>query len=254
MNSTLQILPDADSVVRLAAQIMVQRTEAAIAQRGRCTWLLSGGSTVGGIFDLLADPNGVAKSLDWKKVFLFWGDERFVEQSHPYNNFKLAADRLLSRIPRLPRENIFPVPVDAPTPTLAARQYAQTIQRFFGDGSTWPTFDIALNGMGPDGHTASLFPHSPALSVADEIAVMNHAGLAPWIDRVTLTLPVFNQARCVLFTVVGAAKADTLKNVLEGNPGVYLAPASGVKPINGELIWLVDQQAALKLAKEGKAS
>jgi 6-phosphogluconolactonase len=144
------------------------------------------------------------------------------------------------------------VPTDAPTPAEGARRYAATVRDFFGlaDGE-WPAFDLTLNGMGPDGHTASLFPHRSAVGETRRIAVMSHAGLAPWVDRVTLTLPVFNHARRVLFLAGGAAKADMLKQVLEGERNVKHWPAGGIDPEDGEAVWLLEPAVAAKLADAG---
>jgi len=241
MRQTILVLPDVSAVVQRAAALISQRIQFAIQERGRCTLALSGGTSVGNVFELLvADA-----AIDWPKVFLFWGDDRFVEQSNPYSSYKLADEKLLRAAPRLPPSNVFPVPVAAATPAEGAREYSQTIADFFGlKQGDWPRFDVTINGMGPDGHTASLFPNSPALDKTDEIAVMNHAGLAPWVDRVTLTFPVFNHARCVLFMATGRAKAQTLKMVLEGERNFHQHPAQGIAPVDGELIWLLDPSIA----------
>jgi 6-phosphogluconolactonase len=248
MQQSVFILSDVPAIVGRAAELVIQRIGSAVQERGRCTLALSGGTSVGNLFELLAAD----ATIDWSKVFLFWGDDRFIEQSSQYNSFKLAEEKLLSRIPTLPRANVFPVPVDLQTPVEGARRYSETIRAFFDLGAgQWPRFDLAINGMGPDGHTASLFPHSAALDENTEIAVMNHAGLSPWIDRVTLTFPVFNHARCVLFMASGAAKAHTLKAVLEGERNVHEHPAQGIQPADGELIWLLDRSIAKLLNQKG---
>jgi 6-phosphogluconolactonase len=244
MSHKIFLFPDAPAIIRKAAAFISDRIQSAIRERNRCTLALSGGTSVGSVFELLAaDP-----AIDWSKVFLFWGDDRFVERTNPHSSYKLAQEKLLSKAPGLPAANIFPVPVDAPTPTEGSKRYSETIRTFFKLApNEWPRFDIAINGMGPDGHTASLFPHTPALDEQSEIAVMNHAGLSPWVDRVTLTFPVFNHARCVLFVVTGANKAQTLKTVLEGEPDIHDFPSHGIQPADGEVIWLLDPAAAALL-------
>jgi 6-phosphogluconolactonase len=249
MPRKILLLPDAPAIIHQAATLISGQIQSAIRERGICTFALSGGTSVGSVFELLAaDP-----AIDWSNVFLFWGDDRFVEQTNPHSSFKLAQEKLFSKAPNLPAANIFPVPVDAPTPAEGAKRYSQTIRTFFKLAQNqWPRFDIAINGMGPDGHTASLFPHSPALDEQNEIAVMNHAGLSPWVDRVTLTFPVFNHARSVFFMVTGANKAKTLKIVLEGEPDIHDFPSHGIQPTDGEVIWLLDPAAASLLDDKGQ--
>jgi 6-phosphogluconolactonase len=187
--------------------------------------------------------------IDWTKVFFFWGDDRFVEPTNPYSNYGLVKNSLLSNAVGLPPENVFPIAFDASTPAQCAELYAKKIQEFFElrDGE-WPVFDLAQNGIGPDGHTASLFPNTPAALEDDKIAVANHAGLKPWVDRISLTLPVFNHARNVVFVTSGAAKATTVKTVLEGSPSRSEMPAAHVKPIGGTLFWLLDRDASANLS------
>lgn len=239
------IARDVEEQSRRAAEVIAEGAREAVAERGRFTLALSGGSSVRKAYEHLAKAEGI----DWMKVFLFFGDERFVEGDNPYSTYKLVEESLLIRIPALPRTNVFPVSVDALTPEEGARRYADTIREFFqvGDGE-WPRFDLTLNGMGPDGHTASLFPGREAVGETRQIAVMSHAGLSPWVDRVTLTLPVFNHARRVLFLANGAAKAEVLKGVLEGEWDVNRLPAQGVQPLNGEMIWLLEPGVASKLS------
>lgn len=234
---------------RRAADLTAEKAREAIQQRGRFTLALSGGSSVRATYERFAGAEGI----DWSRVFLFFGDERLVDRDNPYSTYKLVEESLLSRIPALPPENVFPVPVDAPTPTEGARRYSATICEFFGvKRGDWPVFDLTLNGMGPDGHTASLFPHRSAVNETHRIVVMSHAGLAPWVDRVTLTLPVFDHARMVLFLAHGAAKADVLKQVLEGERNVKHWPAQGVIPMTGgEIIWLLEPEIAAKLTVTG---
>ena len=246
MSTQRQIIVAADDadLVRCAAQVMVDKAQAAIAAHGRFTVALSGGSTVRPIYELFS----AAEDIDWARVFVFWGDDRFVETSNPYSNFRLAHEALLSRAP-IPVANIFGVPTGERTPTAGAAKYSDTIRDFFGiaQGDV-PRFDLVQQGMGPDGHTASLFPHSAALSKRG-IAVMNHAGLAPWVDRVTFTMATINAAACVLFVAKGGDKADMLKQVLEGEPNIKHWPSSAVHPADGELIWVIEPGIARLLGQ-----
>ena len=245
MHQKIVVAENTEAAERQAVDLISERARVAITARGRFTLALSGGSSVRSVYARLAAEPGI----DWTKVFLFLVDERFVEPTNPYSNFALVKESLIDRLPSLPASNVFSVPTDAPTPDEGARQYEAAIRRFFAlEEGEWPRFDLCINGMGPDGHTASLFPHSPALSVIDRIAVMNHAGLSPWVDRVTLTFPALNHARCVLFLAGGAKKAEMLKAILEGERDVSRRPSQGVQPTDGELIWLLEPEIASLLA------
>lgn len=244
MQRKIILAPTLEELPRIAARIMAEKTRQAIAERGRCTIALGGGSSVRKPYELFA----ASPDIDWTKVFFFWGDDRFVEPTNPYSNYTLGEESLLSRLPGLPAENIFGIPFKAATPAEGARQYSETIRSFFElkEGEL-PRFDLAQIGMGPDGHTASLFPHTAALNGTSQIAVMNHAGLSPWVDRITLTLPTINNARCALFLANGAAKAEVLRQVLEEKPDLQNLPASAVQPTEGELIWILDPDIASEL-------
>ncbi len=235
---------NAEQLSTLAGNILIDVTKKAVQNRGRAVILVSGGTSIWRSYEAF----GKSTDVDWTKVFVFWGDDRFVEPENPYSNYGQVRDALLSHAKDLPKENVFPINSSASTPTQCAEEYSRTIKEFFdlADGQ-WPVFDLAQNGMGPDGHTASIFPHSPAVHVDDRIAVMNHASLKPWVDRITLTFPVFNHARTVLFITSGAAKATTLKEVLEGSPNPDERPAAHINPINGQVLWLIDESAASEL-------
>ena len=231
-----------DTLNRRAVEIIVERTQRAIAERGRCTLALGGGSTPKPIYEALAGVDG----LDWSCVFVFWGDERFVPLDNAWSNYRLAREALIARVPSLPAANVFPSPVDVATPAIGAALYSQAIREFSAlEPGKWPRFDLTINGMGPDGHTASLFPNAPAEPPA--LVHARHAGLTPWVDRLTLSLEVFNHARCVLFLAAGANKAERLRQVLEEVPDSVARPASAVRPEEGELIWLIDEPAAERL-------
>jgi 6-phosphogluconolactonase len=242
-NRGLQVFETIEALSHNAADRFVSAARQAIAERDRFVVTLSGGSSVRAIYESVATAD-----LDWRKVFFFWGDERFVDQDNPYSNYRLAAESILSRI-SVPAHNIFAIPVDAPSPSDGARLYEDAIRRFFDLAQDeWPRFDLTLNGMGPDGHTGSLFPNRKLPGQATDIAQMSHAGMAPWIDRITLTMPVFNHARQILVVATGPANAPVLRRVMEERPSLRGCPASALKPAHGCITWLVDQSAARLLS------
>jgi len=246
MSKKLIVASSADELSSQAGQLLIDITARAIEERGRAVILVSGGTSIWRSYEAY----GQALSINWSKVFFFWGDDRFVEPDNPYSNYALVRDALFAHTSGLPKDNVFPINPDASDPDQCAAEYSDTIAKFFGlKPGEWPVFDLAQNGMGADGHTASLFPHTPGPLVTDKIAVAAHAGQKPYVDRITLTLPVFNHARNVLFITSGASKADTLKTVFEGSPAVDEMPAAHINPENGEVIWLVDEAAAAKLSE-----
>jgi 6-phosphogluconolactonase len=215
-----------------------------VAERGRFTLALSGGSTPEKLYTLLA--TNARASLPWDKVFFFWGDERHVPPDHTDSNYRMAEAAMLSRIP-IPPSNVFRVPTENPDAAAAAEAYEQTLCKFFAlEPGQVPRFDLILLGMGPDGHTASLFPDTPALREKSRLVVAN------WVEklkasRITFTLPVLNAARRVIFLVSGTDKAAALRAVLEGDAPGEQYPAKLVRPTDGKLIWFVDRAAASEL-------
>lgn len=231
-----------------AAEEVLHAATDAVAQRGRFTIALSGGSTPRNLYTLIAA--NASASLPWAQMFFFWGDERHVPPRDPDSNYRMANETLLSKVP-VPAANIFPIPAENPDPSAAAQVYEQTLRKFFASASgEFPRFDLILLGMGPDGHTASLFPETAVLQEKSRLVVDN------WVEklgasRITLTLPVLNAARCVLFLVSGTDKAAALHEVLEGNAPSEKYPARLVQPSDGKLIWFVDRAAASELARAG---
>jgi len=208
---------------------------------------LSGGSTPRALYGLLAEPP-FRETIDWPRVHLFWGDERFVPPDHPDNNYRAALEALVRRVP-IPTENVHRIPTEATEPEAAAAQYEDTLRRFFAapEGEV-PRFDLVLLGLGPDGHTASLFPGSPALEEDSHLVVATYVpNLAAW--RITLTLPVLLCARHVIFLVSGPDKAAVLRDVLDGPHDPQRLPAQLVRPQDGDLTWLVDEAAASLLRR-----
>jgi 6-phosphogluconolactonase len=241
----LRVVPDPPALFQAAANEFASRAIASVKTAGRFTVALAGGSTPKSFYSLLASND--RDRLPWDKMFFFWGDERHVPPEHPESNYRMAFDALLSKVP-VPAGNVFRIPAENPDANRAAEAYEQTLRDFFHPpAGTFPRFDLILLGMGPDGHAASLFPESKAVHERSRLVVAN------WVekfrtDRLTLTLPVLNQASTVMFVVSGQDKAAALKEVLEGSQPPDLYPSKLVRPTNGHLIWLVDQGAASGLS------
>lgn len=239
------VVSTAAAVAEQAAERFVEAATKALDESGRFTVALSGGTTPRSLYARLASEPFRSR-LDWSRVRVFWGDERCVPPDHPDSNYRLAEELLLSRVPIRP-ENIHRMRGEATDPDLAAAEYAGELQSAFGlKRGERPRFDLILLGMGADGHTASLFPHSPALREVTRLAVAVYVEAVKGY-RLTLTLPVLNGAATVLFLISGSDKAQRLRTVLTGKPSPG-APASLVRPERGTLHWIVDRAAATGLA------
>jgi len=238
------IAADADDLAFRAAELFKAAARANADQRGRFVVALSGGSTPRGMHRLLASPTTLTE-VPWEVTHLFWVDERSVPASDPESNLGTAWRDLLRFLP-LPRENIHFVRGDFPSEE-AAEEYQLELSRFFqlGEGE-FPIFDLIFLGMGKDGHTASLFPGLSVLHEERRLVVAVKGGI-PNVGRVTLTYPVLNRARQIVFLVAGMEKAETVKALLEGDRTAL--PAAKIKPLRGDMIWLLDQEAASLLAK-----
>jgi 6-phosphogluconolactonase len=233
-----EILPDPSAVAVAAADRFVAVARQSIEERGSFRVALSGGSTPKRIYPLLiAEPR--VGAVDWSRVEFFWGDERAVPPDHPESNFGVAYQMLLAALPNVRPEAIHRMPAEAPNLDAAALAYEAELRLAFGArGDEPPVFDLIWLGMGPDGHTASLFPGSAALDVTDRWVVANWApGPGAW--RMTLTFPVLDAARALLFVVTGADKADALARVRAGDREL---PAARVRAQHVE--WLIDAAAA----------
>jgi 6-phosphogluconolactonase len=241
----LKVFADLDELAEAAAEEIARSATSAIGSHGRFTIALSGGSTPKPVYRRLAEEP-YRERIRWERVHVFWGDERHVPPDHPESNFGMAHDALLSKVP-LPADNVHRIRAEKPDADRAADDYAWTLRSAFdlddrGQGE-WPRFDLVLMGIGPDGHTASLFPGSDAVRERTRLVV------APWVSslstfRITLTAPVFNRAACVLFLVSGEEKAEALRAVLEGDFQPDRFPAQLVRPEEGRLLWWVDRAAA----------
>jgi 6-phosphogluconolactonase len=239
----IRIFDDPTRLFQGAAEEFASRVTDAVRSQGRFAVALSGGSTPKSLYNLLAQN----RSIPWDKIYLFFGDERHVPPDDAESNYRMVKEALLSKVP-VPAANIFRIPAENPDANEAAKAYEQTLKQFFKpSGNDFPRFDMILLGMGPDGHTASLFPEIPALQEKSRWVVSD------WVekfktDRITLTLPVLNNAAVVMFLVSGQDKASILKEVLEGKQPGELFPSKLIRPVNGELIWMVDRAAAALLA------
>jgi 6-phosphogluconolactonase len=232
--------------MRAAAERIVSCASAAIAARGRFSWVLSGGNTPQRLYMLLATKD-YASRIDWARVHFFWGDERCVPPDHPDSNYRMARESLFDVV-KPPPENVHRMHGER-EPAQAAEAYAAVLREFFGlPGGVPPHFDLILLGMGDDGHTASLFPGSAALLEEERWVVANWAEkLGTW--RLTFTLPVLNAARRVAFLVAGADKAGRLAQLFSREPGGAPLPAQLVRPASGEAEWCVDAQAGANLGQ-----
>lgn len=247
MNSSVEIrtLTTPQELFAAAAEEIVQAANDSVAQRGRFTIALSGGSTPRNLFNLLA--TNARTVLPWDRMFFFFGDERHVPPTDPDSNYRMADESLLAKVP-VPPGNVFRIAAENPDAAAAAEAYEKTLQKFFAlQPGEFPIFDLILLGMGPDGHTASLFPNTAGLQEKSRIVIAN------WVEkfktsRITLTLPVLNAARCVTFLVSGTDKAPALHAVLEGDAPGEQYPSKLVRPTDGKLIWLIDRAAASELS------
>lgn len=228
-----------------AANEIVSRADESIATTGRFILALSGGSTPRALFQLLAS-SAFRNRVDWLRVHFFWGDERWVAADHPDSNYRMAREALLMPL-AIPEENVHRIATELETPDQAAANYESMIRNFFGVATgTVPRFDLILLGLGDDGHTASLFPHSPALEEQRDLVVANFVEKFKTY-RITFTPLLINEAASVLFVISGSAKSDALKEVLKGEYRPKLFPSQLIQPTNGELRFLVDRDAAALL-------
>lgn len=243
----IRVVPDTAALHRAGAEAFAADAIRAVAARGRFAVALSGGSTPKGMFALLAGDPTLRACVPWEKLHVFWGDERPVGPDHADSNYRMAREALLAHVP-IPGTQVFRIRGEAPDPAQAAAEYEATLRAALGGGAdapddTLPAFDLVLLGLGPDGHTASLFPGTTALAETRRWVVSNWVGKLD-SERITLTAPLLNAARHVLFLAGGDDKAPALKSVLEGPFEPQQLPAQLIHPEAGPLTWLVDAAAA----------
>jgi 6-phosphogluconolactonase len=241
---TIEVLSTPAELFRRAAEELVRLGRTAIGAQGRFSVALSGGSTPKALYSLLGSQY---VDFNWARTFLFFGDERHVGPDDPESNYRMVKESLLSKI-TIPDTNVHRVKAENPDAAAAAAEYEKELRDFFElRPGEFPRFDLILLGMGPDGHTASLFPDSKALSDDKHLVVAN------WVEkfntsRITFTFPVLNNAAEVMFMAAGADKAEIAARILQGKETPPL-PSQRVLPKNGRLLWLLDDGAAGKLKR-----
>jgi 6-phosphogluconolactonase len=243
MKAQVQIFKDINSLSVAAAKIFVTESDRAVRARGRFLVALSGGNTPSGLYRLLSKVP-YRRQVDWERTYIFWGDERCVLPEDTGSNYYQVYETLIRHVP-IPDGNVQRIKGEL-EPAEASDDYAQTLNRFAAPGLDWPRFDLVLLGMGADGHTASLFPGSPVdISVPTLAVTADYQGRPA--QRVTLTPPVFNSARKVLFLVTGEDKGESLERTLSNILVPKLLPAQRIQPRDGKVIWLVDEAAGKNL-------
>jgi 6-phosphogluconolactonase len=241
-------MTDTKALYSAAAEQVCRTGQLAIDTTGRFSLVLSGGTTPRPLYELLASPP-FRSSLDWNKVEFFWGDERVVSPDDPSSNFRMAREAMLDKL-KIPAAHIHRIRAEGPDLDAAARDYEAEIERALGQvagvGRRPPHFNLFLLGMGPDGHTASIFPDTEALSETERWVIpVDVPSLG--VKRITMTPPLINSAHFILFMVTGAAKADVVADVLQGPRDPRRCPAQLIHPLTGEVMWFVDREASAKL-------
>lgn len=230
MDKQVKFLEDKEELIKLALDISLGKIQEAIRERNQCTIALAGGNTPRPLYESIGTQN-----LDWDKIHVFWGDERYVAPDHPDSNQRMARQAWLDQVP-IPAKNIHPMGTGARDPKADALSHDAHLQEFFQVSTgEFPSLDLILLGMGGDGHTASLFPHTDALKVSDRLIAVGNKDGQP---RLTFTVPFINQARCIIFLVAGADKQAALDQVFAETGDDMNYPSRLIQP-QGELQWLL---------------
>ncbi len=243
------IYADADALAKAAATQLLHHAQRAVAERGIFTLSLAGGSTPRKLYTLLATEPEFA-AFPWKETHFFFGDERHVPPSHLDSNYLMVSNTLLASN-LIPAGNVHRVRAELPDANMTAADYDVELRSFFNATMRFnnaPRFDMILLGMGPDGHTASLFPDSKALNEKERWVVAN------WVEkfksfRITFTFPVLNAARTVMLLVAGQDKTDMIHDVLVASKNKPVYPVQFVQPLDGTKIWMMDRAAAARVNK-----
>jgi 6-phosphogluconolactonase len=241
MKLNTRVSPDIESLSRAALEEILVNLHDAVSLRGRFAIALSGGHTPKKMYALWAQDKKYRTETPWDQVYIFWGDERFVSANDPLSNYRMTREALLAYVP-IPPENVHPVPTNLPTPQAAAAAYDAELHKFFADGV--PAFDVTLLGIGPEGHTASLFPGSPALDEKKKwVEAVTVKATPP--NRLTFTLPVLNQSRNTYFLAAGEGKKEILDALrAEPDPAHSQYPAARIQPLDGKVVWFLDEPAS----------
>ena len=232
MQRNIEILPDRSALITKALSSVLEAYERSIEAHGQFTIAVAGGGTPRPLYEALAE-----QSLDWSKVHVFWGDERYVPSTDPQSNEGMVRKAWLDRV-SIPSENVHPMPTNYPEPTTAAQNYEAELQDFFGsEQGEFPSLDLILLGIGDDGHTASLFPGTDALKVFDRLITVGKKDDQP---RITFTAPLINQAKQIMFLVEGSAKTKALQAILAESGDSNIYPS---RLIQGNVTWLIERSA-----------
>ncbi|HEY0704706.1 MAG TPA: 6-phosphogluconolactonase [Candidatus Acidoferrales bacterium] len=245
MKLNTRVAPDIDSLSRAALEQVLSDLRDAVKSRGRFAIALSGGHTPQKMYELWAQNEKYRTETPWDQVHLFWGDERFVGPDDPLSNYRMTREALISHVP-IPPANVHAAPTTLSTPQAAAAAYDADLHKFFADAipAGVPAFDVTLLGIGPEGHTASLFPDSPALNEKTKwVEAVTVAANPP--NRLTFTLPVLNRSRNTYFLAAGEGKKEILDALrAETDPAHSQYPAARIQPTDGLLLWFLDEPAS----------
>ena len=235
MKPEIHRFDDEAGLAEQAASFIVGQACEAVSERGRFSMAISGGNSPRGLFAALASES-FSKEMPWASTHLFWVDERLVSPKSPDSNFGMASGLLISKVD-IPKGNVHRIPVELMNPTKIAAAYEGELIRFF-EGSDWALLDLALLGVGTDGHTASLFPGSKLLGSKSWVVPVPDPATEPGHPRITMTLEFINRARCAAFVVIGEGKRAVVDGILSGEPSSEELPAAMVKPPS-ELVWFI---------------
>ena len=238
MQKIVEVLPDKEALIKRSLEVVLSKIQEAIEKSDRFTIALAGGGTPKPLYEAIATQN-----LPWEKIHVFWGDERYVPADHPDSNQGMARNAWLDKV-NIPAANIHPMPTEGTSPVADAQKHEAQLQEFFGiPAGTFPDFDVILLGIGDDAHTASLFPHTDALQVQDQLVTVGNKDGQP---RITFTAPLINHAHCVIFLVAGSSKRPALAQIFAPEADAVTYPARLIQP-QGELWWLLDESAGQEL-------
>jgi len=245
-SAEIKVVKDPDEISRTAAEMIIRQASASRPSTGPFTLALSGGSTPRTLHQRLSCEPSAMGSLWWNNLHFFWGDERHVPPEHPQSNYRMACETLFAS-GLVPAQNIHRVHAEEPDAVIAAKKYERELQSFFNPATgQLPRMDCVLLGIGLDGHTASLFPGTDALKEKRRLVAANYVEKLQ-AHRITMTVPLLNNAAQVIFLVGGRKKAEVLKEILEGDYRPDLLPAQLIRPVHGRLLWLVDEAAGSHL-------
>jgi 6-phosphogluconolactonase len=252
-NREIRVLADANSIAQTGAAEFLDAARGAVREKGSFSVALAGGSTPKALYGLLASNPLLQAKVPWSKIQFFFGDERHVPPDHAESNFRMTKEAMLAKAPIDPKQ-VHRIKAEKQNAAEVALEYEDDLRASFElAADQLPAFDLVFLGMGPEGHTASLFPGTKALKEEHRLVVSNWVGKL-YTDRITLTPPVLNNAARIIFMVHGEEKAPALKAVLEGPYEPEQLPAQLVRPKLGKVLWLVDPSAASMLVPQAKGA